>query len=64
MFLELSHLQIRQCMFLHFMSDCLALAFHEFLVPEVKLSIVDLIERHLRSFTLPNIRNKVSDDVI
>ena len=64
MFLEISHLQISQCMLLHLMSDCLALAFHEFLVSEVKLSVVDFIKRHLRSFTLPDIRNKVSDDVV
>ena len=64
MFLEISHLQICQRMLLDFVCDCLALTFHEFLVSEIELGIVDFIKWHLRSFTLPDIRNKVPDDVI
>ena len=44
MFLEISHLQICQCMLLDFVCDCLALTFHELLVPEIKLSIMDFIK--------------------
>ena len=41
-----------------------AFTFHEFLILQVELGIMDLVQTHLSRLPLPYVRNQISNDVL
>ena len=41
-----------------------AFTFHEFLILQVELGIMDLVQTHLSRLPLPYVRDQISDDVL
>ena len=51
-------------MLFHFVRDLHAFALHEFLILQVELGVVNLVQSHLGGLPLPDVRNQISDDVL